>query len=110
MGLATTFDNQGEFKENLINGFGKYVWTSGKVYEGDWLENKMSGQGKMCWPDGKVYEGGFLDDKRHGKAKLISSDGKVTEGVWNNGKIDKKNEFERRTTKSRKHESKKSIS
>ncbi len=63
----------------------------------------------MAWPDGKVYEGGFVNDKRHGKGKLTSKDGKVTEGVWNNGKLEKKEENERRTTKGRKPASKQSI-
>jgi len=27
----------------------------------------MDGYGKFYWPDGRIYEGEYLDDKKHGK-------------------------------------------
>jgi hypothetical protein len=81
----------------LINGYGKYTWTNGKIYEGEWLENKMSGEGKMSWPDGKMYEGGFLLDKKHGKGKLTFPGGKTTEGTWSDGKLSRDPDSKRTT-------------
>ena len=32
---------------------------NGAVYDGEWKNNLMDGYGKYEWPDGKKYEGEF---------------------------------------------------
>ena len=38
-------------------GFGKYTWADGSVYEGEWLDNRINGSGVYIWKDGRKYYG-----------------------------------------------------
>lgn len=48
---------EGEFKDNLMNGFGNYAFADGKTYQGYYLEDKKHGYGIYKWTDGKSYQG-----------------------------------------------------
>ena len=46
---------------------------------------KFEGFGRYEWSDGRVYEGGFRDGKKHGKkARYKLKSGKVYIGQWEN--------------------------
>ena len=47
------------------------------TYQGQFKEQKMNGKGKFIWKDGGSFEGQFLNDTINGKGKLIDSDGKL---------------------------------
>ena len=59
----TQFDNgdtyEGNWVNDVINGYGKYTWSSGNVYEGNWKNDARNGYGKITWSDGDVYEGNW---------------------------------------------------
>jgi hypothetical protein len=102
----------GEFKQNIRDGKGTYIWPSGTVYEGNWesqkkngtgvlfhlrkswsyrgqfRDNKRHGTGIFHFESGNVYVGGFEANKRHGFGTLVSSPGddqKVLKiGLWEN--------------------------
>ena len=45
-GLFMWADNsmyEGQFRDNNIEGLGRYTWADGRTYEGEWKENKMHG-------------------------------------------------------------------
>ena len=42
-----------------MNGFGKFMWADGRVYEGHYYQDKKHGKGIYKWPDGRNYEGNF---------------------------------------------------
>ena len=42
---STGYSYEGEWKDNLKHGFGKFTYTDGKVYEGDFANNKKEGKG-----------------------------------------------------------------
>lgn len=42
------------------------MWFDQRKYEGQWKDNKMDGVGKFYWPDKNRYEGEFKDDKKNG--------------------------------------------
>jgi len=49
-GVATGQDKyEGEFKNGLPFGKGKYTWANGDVYEGNWREGKKEGDGKLTY-------------------------------------------------------------
>jgi hypothetical protein len=73
---------EGEFRENVRHGDGKYVLPNGAVYEGEWREDLMSGRGTFRWPDGSVYIGSWKDGKRNGSGILQASDGFTYDGNW----------------------------
>jgi hypothetical protein len=76
----------GEWKEDLLHGQGKFIWKDGDVYEGEWKDGKIHGQGKKTYNNKDVYEGAWKDGKRHGLGEFIYRNGKTHyEGQWKNG-------------------------
>lgn len=47
----------------MRNGFGKFYYKEGSVYEGNWRDNLMHGKGNLYYSDGKLaYEGDWRMD------------------------------------------------
>ena len=44
-----------EHQNGVKHGKGKFVWADGTVYEGNFNNNLMDGFGKIVYPDGKEY-------------------------------------------------------
>jgi hypothetical protein len=62
--LTKTGVMSGEFKNDLINGPGRFEWSK---------------------EDGRVYEGHFKDSKFHGEGRITLKNGNVLEGLWEDG-------------------------
>mgnify|MGYP001987592385 CR=1 FL=1 len=41
----------------VIHGHAVCAWQDGRMYDGSWKENTIEGEGRFHWPDGRVYEG-----------------------------------------------------
>ena len=41
----------------MMNGFGKFTWRDGKLYEGEFKDGLKHGSGVHTWPEGKSYSG-----------------------------------------------------
>ena len=48
---------EGQFKDDIYNGFGRFIYSNGNYYIGNWLDGKRSGYGKLVDKSGRVYEG-----------------------------------------------------
>lgn len=105
---TNTLDNkiryveEGEFKNDKLNGQGKWTWykDDGKtiwfIEEGEFKNDELNGQGKRTYyrDDGKtissICEGNYIDGKRNGYGKeTYYQNGEVYsvyEGEWVNGK------------------------
>ena len=56
---------------------------NGDIYEGNFVRGTKNGYGKYMWADGDIYEGCYYNDKRHDeKAKMHLKDGSCFEGVF----------------------------
>ena len=73
---------EGDWRNGMSHGQGKYTWPDGDVYEGGWKDDKQHGHGKYTYASGEVYEGGWKDDNKHGQGKHTWADGSVYEGGW----------------------------
>lgn len=83
---------KGEWKNGLRDGTGIYLWNDGEVYEGQWKEGLRTGQGKYIWKDKQSYVGEWLENKRHGFGSIYYPNGKlVYEGKWENDKFKQPN-------------------
>ena len=78
---------EGNFKNDYQNGYGKMTWSNVGVYEGNWENMVQNGYGKMTWSDGNVYEGNWENGTQNGYGKFTWSDGDIYEGNWENGNM-----------------------
>lgn len=58
-----------------MQGFGKYTWGKGKKqYMGQWKQNMMEGKGTFLWNNGQKFVGYYKEDKKHGPGILYLTD------------------------------------
>jgi hypothetical protein len=73
----------GEYKFDLYNGQGTYIWKDGSKYTGNWLDNNQEGQGIYIYPDGRKEVGEFKNGLLNGFAIRYNADGSITqEGIF----------------------------
>lgn len=75
---------EGEYENDLKDGFGVYKWKSGNIYKGRYKEDLRHGYGEMYWTDGSTYKGMWHKGIQHGKGLMEFPDGKVKEGLFEN--------------------------
>lgn len=54
---------EGQFKNDVYHGYGRYIFANGNYYVGNWVDGKRSGWGKLVDKSGKVYEGMWQSNK-----------------------------------------------
>mmetsp|Transcript_5823 Transcript_5823/g.10388 ORF Transcript_5823/g.10388 Transcript_5823/m.10388 type:complete len:321 (+) Transcript_5823:126-1088(+) len=91
---------EGEWFDDLIQGYGVYNYLTGAVYDGEWHMGKHHGHGTYYFPNGAKYVGYWENHFMHGKGVYTDTNGIVWEGVFINGTYDStiqkrlKDEFE----------------
>jgi hypothetical protein len=79
---------------DCLNGYGKFIYNDGIIYEGYFKDGKRHGRGKIYSPRGTYYEGDWKDHKPNGMGiKRWRDDCKNRQdetyvGSWKNGKMD----------------------
>jgi hypothetical protein len=74
---------EGEFANDVPNGFGRQYYTNGDYYEGDFREGLPHGQGKLVYKEEDiVYTGDMRYGKKDGRGKIIYKDGSRYEGEF----------------------------
>ncbi|KIL38645.1 hypothetical protein SD70_25085 [Gordoniibacillus kamchatkensis] len=74
---------EGEQKDGLADGKGKYIYKDKLWYEGDFAKGNMEGQGKLYRDGTLIYEGQFSRSLPNGKGRLL--DHQIYEGNMKNG-------------------------
>lgn len=69
---------------NCLNGFGKYLFANGTIYEGYFVNGKANGKGKVSYKDGGSYVGDLIDGKMEGRGVFLSANGNTYDGGWSN--------------------------
>ena len=77
---------EGEFKDWDMNGQGTYTWTNGDKYVGEHKNSKLHGHGELTKSDGTKYVGEFKNGEVDGQGTYISHDGRKFEGEWKDGR------------------------
>jgi hypothetical protein len=76
----------GEWNNNIMEGYGEYVYADGKIYKGLFLNGKKHGFGIYIISNKVQAFIGFWDNgKQHGMGKVINK-GSIKYGFWENGK------------------------
>jgi hypothetical protein len=47
-----------------MNGYGIFMWASGRLYIGNWVADMKHGVGKLSFKDGNNFSGEFISDNR----------------------------------------------
>lgn len=79
----------GNFSDNISNGIGRMKYKNGDEYLGYWKNGKKHGHGIYTWRDGSIYIGEFANSKMQGHGVCYDSNGDlVYEGEWKNNLLD----------------------
>lgn len=65
---------------------GTYIFPNGNKYEGEWVDDVKEGYGVLVYVNGERYEGYWKHDKAHGKGTLTYAQGDKYIGDWVAGK------------------------
>lgn len=75
---------KGQVKDNLMEGFGRYVSRLGDVYEGYFKGGLFHGEGWWVNNQGDIYQGSWSQSLREGLGLLQSLSGYLYRGQWVN--------------------------
>lgn len=48
---------EGDYNNDMKNGYGEFYWVSGNRYKGNYTDDQRNGYGEMHWIDGSIYRG-----------------------------------------------------
>ena len=60
---------EGQFKDDIYHGYGRFIYSNGNYYIGQWVDGKRSGYGKLIDKQGRVYEGQWELSKFMGQGR-----------------------------------------
>ena len=76
---------EGDFKNNLFEGTGRYNYSDGYYYIGEFQKGLKHGKGSDYYENGNtIYEGTFVNDMKEGKGKMYNIDGQYYIGEVKN--------------------------
>ena len=70
---------------SCTDGYGKYIYSNGYVYEGNFVKGLRVGLGKLNTPAGDAYDGMWVNDQFNGQGTYKWADGSKYTGEWKNG-------------------------
>ena len=76
---------EGNFKSSYRHGQGKYVYIEGDIYDGIWVWSDRQGLGYYQWPSGNEYIGYWSSNQQEGKGTKFYLDGTTEAGTWKAG-------------------------
>jgi hypothetical protein len=82
---SKVFKYDGEFKDGLKHGTGRYEWENGDRYEGTFAEDRPNGSGKYQFANGDNYEGEVKAGVIAGRGTYVTRAGDRIEGSFAGG-------------------------
>ena len=80
--------SEGYFKNNMLNGEGKFRYANGCCVEiGFFVNGRLNGEGKITHEHNGITEGYFINGMLNGDGKIIYKIGCYEEGSFINGKL-----------------------
>ncbi len=88
-GILTKYKNgefestyQGDYRNGIREGKGKFSHKDGSVKEGDFVNGQMTGKGVCTDNNGNKFTGDFLNYRMHGFGKMEYANGSTFEGFF----------------------------
>ena len=82
---SKVFKYEGEFKDGLKHGTGRYEWENGDRYEGTFAEDRPNGAGKYQFANGDTYDGEVKAGVIAGRGTYVTKSGDRIEGSFAGG-------------------------
>lgn len=82
----------GQFLNGRFAGHGRMVWHTNKnkgllIYEGQYKDDLKHGAGKFVWADGRTYDGEWFNGHRHGRGLYMNAKSEKKVGYWADDKF-----------------------
>lgn len=77
----------GYFVDDFISIYGQELWSDGSCFEGEYRNNLKDGFGFLNFDDGSFYTGEFKGNAIHGFGSFYKSDGAVHQGFFVKNKL-----------------------
>jgi len=109
--VPLTEEYEGEWSNDMMNGYGVYKYASGATYSGNWKNNRHHGYGVYVMANGCKFEGEWEDHRFHGPGTFTDLERIPWKGEYVHGTYDSKNQKKlqaERATKNQIEEVKKS--
>lgn len=90
--IPLTEEYEGEWSNDMMNGYGVYKYASGATYSGNWKNNRHYGHGVYEMANGCKYEGEWEDHRFHGPGAFTDLDGVIWKGEFVQGTYESKNQ------------------
>ena len=68
----------------MRDGIGEIQWFDDSKYIGEWKQDKIEGKGKFIHPNGDYYDGEWQNSKANGKGIYYDNNGSKYNGNWKN--------------------------
>ena len=72
----------GEWVDDVKEGYGVLTYVNGERYEGYWRNDKAHGKGTLTYSQGDRYIGDWAAGKKHGTGELHYANNDVFRGEW----------------------------
>ncbi|XP_055006624.1 ankyrin repeat and MYND domain-containing protein 1 [Boleophthalmus pectinirostris] len=76
---------EGEFRNGLKHGTGRFTWKDGQFYEGSFYKEARHGHGVLCSPSGDKFIGKFYLSREEGYGQHLFSSGSHFQGLYHVG-------------------------
>ena len=71
-----------------MHGKGVFKWRDNSEYEGSYVEGRKEGYGKFIYPSGKIYKGFWKEGKQDGTGISYEKIGiEMKRGLWKKGQF-----------------------
>jgi len=90
--VKATEEYEGEWSNDMMNGYGVYKYASGAIYSGQWKNNKHHGKGEYKMTNGCKYEGEWYEHKFNGSGIYKDMEGINWEGEFVDGVYESKDQ------------------
>jgi len=74
---------EGDIKDNLRHGKGKFTYKDGSIYNGEWSNDRINGHGTMSYKNGNIYIGEWTSpggNEKYFSGEIKYSNGEIYEG------------------------------
>lgn len=79
---------QGQYKDGVKDGKGKFLFKDGSSIVGTWKNDTIQGYAEQTNKVGETFQGSWVDGKKQGTITIFCKSGDIIETIWNEGTME----------------------